>query len=111
MNVYAISYDLNTVDAHYEEVRKCIENFSSYCQCLESTWLVSSDKDIYELEKDFAPVLSDVDRYFITSVKPEEYTGRTYKRLGVWKWILDQFGKENPPSDNENCSAKVSHES
>ena len=125
MNVYAISYDLDAKTGNYEAVKKAIDSFSASCQCLESTWLVASEKCILEVENEFVKALSEVDRYFIVSVKKDEYSGRAYKRFGVWKWILAQLdntvkvvdggelnagvGSVAAGSDNKDCGHPLPH--
>ena len=99
MNVYAISYDLDVRGGNYEAVKKVIDSFPASCQCLESTWLVASDKPILDVEKIFVKVLSEMDRYFIVSVKKDEYSGRAYKRFGVWDWLLAQLDNTTKVGD------------
>lgn len=91
--IYTFSYDLSADTADYEAVYNVIKQYD-HCRCLESTWLIASDKSAKELSDSFEKVLKDGDRYIIYPFCAEDYWGSVYKRYGTWEWIREKVNKK-----------------
>ena len=95
MRVFAISYDLKADTADYVSVQEAISKIGNVCQCLESTWLVAIEEgDADFVAEAFSKSLKMGDRYFVSEVHKDEYSGRAYKKYGVWAWLEKQFGQD-----------------
>lgn len=95
MRVFAISYDLKSETADYVSVQEAISRIGDACQCLESTWLVAiKDGDVNLVADEFSKCLKMGDRYFVSEVHKDEYSGLAYKKYGVWVWLEKQFRQD-----------------
>ena len=95
MRVFAISYDLKSDTADYVSVQEAISKIGDVCQCLESTWLVAiKEGDVNSVAEEFPKCLKMGDRYFVSEVHKDEYSGLAYKKYGVWAWLEKQFDQD-----------------
>lgn len=84
--IYSFSYDLDTETADYQALYDAIKKYDS-CQCLDSMWLIASEKPIADVEAQLKSVLKEGDRYLLQKFSISEYCGRSYKRYGTWAWV------------------------
>lgn len=73
MPIYMIAYDLHPSASHssegqeYDALFTALENVGTgYWDCLESTWLIITDKTAAEIVDELKPHLKDDDRLLIT---------------------------------------------
>lgn len=67
MTVYIIGYDLHASEGeHYDKLYAALETIGSgYWDCLESTWLVVTEKTPVQIRDELQPYLKDDDRLLI----------------------------------------------
>ena len=85
--IYMISYDLNADTGNYAAVYSAIRSLGDHVQCLESSWLVSTNLSAQQIYGVLSRVLSRGDRCFISQVHRGEYWGITTSSYNVWDWL------------------------
>lgn len=84
MNIFMISYDLNKPGQDYAELWKALEGFGAWCHYLDSTYLIKTSSNIYDVEKALSAYLDESDRMIICQiVKPI----RGWLTNKEWEWI------------------------
>lgn len=85
---YMISYDLHSPTNNREAVQKAIESLGSWCKYLTTTYLVSTNKTISDLQEICAKPLDSNDRMIIC-----EITGSIHGWLSdeQWNWIHENI--------------------
>ncbi|KAF1680469.1 hypothetical protein [Veillonella sp. R32] len=68
MSVFLISYDLNKQGQNYTDLIKAIKSYNSYCQCLNSQWLIATNDSSNTVYNHLAPKIDNNDRLFIVQV-------------------------------------------
>lgn len=82
--VYMISYDLHAPTSNRENVEKSIESLGSWCKYLTTTYLVSTNYDINQVEKKATKFIDGNDRMIIAKV--EKPIGG-WLAQDQWDWI------------------------
>lgn len=66
MPVYMIGYDLHQPEQSYDKLYSALETIGSgYWDCLESTWLVVTDKTSVQIRDELKQYLKDGDRLLV----------------------------------------------
>jgi hypothetical protein len=88
MAVYMISYDLNAPGKDYKDLYNDIQSLGPWCRYVESTYLVKTNLNIFEVEKRASQHLDGSDRMIICEiVKPI----RGWLSNEQWKWINENL--------------------
>ena len=82
--VYMISYDLHAPTNNRDNVEKSIESLGTWCKYLTTTYLVSTNYDVYQVEEKVTKPLDGNDRMIITKV---EKPIRGWLSQEQWDWI------------------------
>jgi len=85
--IYVVSYDLNADSGNYAIVRETIRSLGDVKQCLESMWLVSTERTSAEIFRVINEVLNKGDRCFVCRMCDGEYCGVTLSEYKVWEWL------------------------
>lgn len=85
--VYLVSYNLNADTGNYVAVHEIIKALGESNQCLESSWLVSTQLTEAQIFNLLNPVLGRGDRCFICKIEMPCYWGVTSREYGVWDWL------------------------
>ncbi|WP_157662291.1 SinR family protein [Burkholderia ubonensis] len=70
MSILMIGYDLNKKDGEdYKELHEAIKDIGSWWHCLESTWLVKTDKTVSDVRDTLSVHLHGKDKLLVVKVK------------------------------------------
>lgn len=70
MAILMIGYDLNKKDGEdYKELHDAIKEIGSWWHCLESTWLVKTDKEVVDVRDKLVAHLHGNDKLVVVKVK------------------------------------------
>jgi hypothetical protein len=84
MAIYMISYDLHAPTFNREKVETAIKSLGTWCKYLTTTFLVSTYRDIFEVERIVTQYLDSNDHMIICKV---EKPIRGWLSLDQWNWI------------------------
>ena len=88
MKVYQISYDLRN-QRNYAALYERIKNYGTYCQALESSWVVATQQSAAQVHDYLAQVLDNDDGLLITRLSGEAaWSGLD---SNVSKWLKKQL--------------------
>lgn len=85
MSVFCISYDLNKAGQDYESLYKAIKDVSDdWWHCLDSTWLVVTDKTALQVATAMWTVMDQNDRLLVTAVGKDSAWAGFDKQCEDW---------------------------
>lgn len=80
MNSYLITYDLNKPGQNYNDLYEAIKKIGLWWHCLDSTWIVKSDKTAVQIRDSITPHIDSNDSLLVAHLSGE----------GAWIGFSDQ---------------------
>ena len=71
MKSYLISYDLNSPGQDYDSLYEAIKAIGSCWHCLDSTWIVKTDKSAVEVRDSISPKIDNNDSLLVVKLSGE----------------------------------------
>jgi CRISPR/Cas system-associated endoribonuclease Cas2 len=89
MTVHVIAYDLQTPGQNYDDLKKKIKSYGTWCHIQESVWMIESSKTCVEIRDDLETVLDNNDKIFVGKMAGEA----AWRGLGdaISKWLKDNL--------------------
>lgn len=84
MNIYMISYDLNSPTNNRKNVEDSIKSLGTWCKFVSTTFLVSSYKDIDDVQTIATQYLDSNDSMIITKIQKPI---KGWLSQEQWDWI------------------------
>lgn len=84
MAVFSVSYDLNKQGKNYDGLYAALKK-TDYNHIMDSTWLVSTNETIQQLNDRLKTQTDDNDYLFISKVNGGEYKG--WLQTSIWEWL------------------------
>jgi hypothetical protein len=86
--IHIVSYDLKVPGRDYAKLYEVLKSGHSWWHYLESTWIISSNKDIETWSERIRSVLDVNDRFIIVDITRQSYNGWLPDK--AWEWIRQQ---------------------
>jgi len=90
--IYLISYALNRSDKDYSQLINKLKSYETWWHYLDSTWLISTNKDAENIYKDLMPFLDEDDSILIINVGKDRQGWLPKK---AWEWIHKHLKEED----------------
>ena len=85
MDSFLITYDLTRPHHLYPQLWEAISAFGSTCHCLDSVWVVKSDKTVSEIADLLSRHVEEMDAVFVAKLTKEEVAGiRLHEQCSRW---------------------------
>ncbi|MDR6142051.1 hypothetical protein QE375_001605 [Microbacterium foliorum] len=68
MTVFVVSYDLSAPGRNYDDLIKHLKAYGTYSHALESTWLISTDKNAGQVRDDAKKFIDSNDKLLVVKV-------------------------------------------
>lgn len=83
MSCHLVTYDLNKPGQNYNDLYEAIKTFTSWCHCLDSTWIILSELTSEQIRNHISPYIDSNDSLLIVELSGE----------AAWIGISDECSK------------------
>jgi len=78
-----VTYDLSKPGREYNDLYEYLKSFGTWCRCLESTWLINTNKLCKDVRDEILKIIDSNDKLLVFSV------GSDWAGYGLSKEIYD----------------------
>jgi hypothetical protein len=86
MSTLLVGYDLNRPGQNYSELIEFLKSHSGWWHCLDSTWLVSTNKTVTQLRDEIKRHIDSTDEVLVIDVSNDSWASFGFNEEGT-NWL------------------------